>query len=149
MSSLAFRPAMLSTSVGGIGLPPSGRSVIKTSSTVREIVANENHGLLRLCVSVLSCGQSPSFQGGTGCISDPAKCLARPTSSRPNQHGARSVDRCRDPALLLEVRLDVGERRHLTQQRIFRLGSELPTHYFCLGLHEADKFEPANPATQL
>jgi hypothetical protein len=62
MSSLAFRPAMLSTSVGGIGLPPSGRSVIKTSSTVREIVANENHGLLRLCVSVLSCGQSPSFQ---------------------------------------------------------------------------------------
>jgi hypothetical protein len=37
--------------------------VIKTSSTVREIVANENHFVARLRVSVLSCGQSPNFQG--------------------------------------------------------------------------------------
>jgi hypothetical protein len=44
------------------GLPYSGRRVIKTSSTVREIVANENHFVALLRVSISSCGQSPNFR---------------------------------------------------------------------------------------
>jgi hypothetical protein len=44
----------------GTGRPYSGRMVVATSSTVLEIVASENHGRLRLWISVLrGCGQSP------------------------------------------------------------------------------------------